>query len=223
MDKQATDLLNAEQLAALPATLPAWRFAVQRGGLVVYGGMAAAALGSLVFIKAKRYSYFRIIDIFMPYLALGQALGRIGCFMNGCCFGKVTGSIFSVVFPANSLPYTDHLDKGLIAPGAAHSCAVYPAQLYSSAVDLAIFAALAEIDRRKRWNGKTFWSYLILYPLKRFFIEFVRGDSPALLAGLTEYQLISAGLLCCGIAGYVLFRSKSGVTRSQPCADRCQV
>jgi len=177
---------------------------IHHGGLILYGGVITAVVASYFFIAKKGYPFYTIADLFMPYLALGQAFGRIGCYLNGCCFGKVTDACCAVVYPPNSLPFNDHIEKGMVGFDARYSLPVHPAQLYSALLDLGLFMVLLAVDRKKKWNGQTFWLYVILYPVIRIVMEVFRGDTPAVIAHMTLYQLISAALLVLGVAGYVI-------------------
>lgn len=181
---------------------------IHHGGLILYGGVITAVIASYFFITRKGYPFYTIADLFFPYLALGQAFGRIGCYLNGCCFGKTADMCAAVVYPQNSLPFNDHLDKGLVRFDAGYSQPVHPVQLYSALFDLALFMVLLAVDRRKKWNGQTFWLYVILYPVKRVVMEMFRGDTPVVVAHMTLYQMISIGLLMLGIIGYIVTVSK---------------
>lgn len=187
---------------------------IHHGGLILYGGVVAAVIASYFFITKKGYPFYAIADLFFPYLALGQAFGRIGCYLNGCCFGKTADTCVAVVYPRNSLPFNDHLDKGLVGFDARYSQPVHPVQLYAALLDLALFMVLLAVDRRKKWNGQTFWLYVILYPVKRVVMEMFRGDTPVVVAHMTLYQMISIVLLMFGIIGYIVTASKP-VTNNQ--------
>jgi phosphatidylglycerol:prolipoprotein diacylglycerol transferase len=134
-----------------------------QGGLVWYGGLIAAIAAALIFLSVKKIPVLKTGDLMAPYVALGQSIGRIGCFLNGCCYGRE------------------------ISPGVTH-----PTQLYESA---AMFAVFLILRRRTPANGRTLFLYLILYSCIRFLIEFLRGDNPAVLMGLTISQVISVIVL----------------------------
>jgi phosphatidylglycerol:prolipoprotein diacylglycerol transferase len=127
-------------------------------GLVWYGGLTAGLLAAVIFIWKKHLSFWKLADICSPYLALGYAMVRVGCFLNGCCYGKVTGSPLGVVFPG-----LDGLSR-------------YPTQLFSSAVNLLLFLFLLWYYPRRRFSGQIFLLYIILYSLYRFGIEFLREN-----------------------------------------------
>lgn len=154
---------------------PAQYWAMHRGGvrgLVWYGGFIAAFIPLTIYIRRKNLSIWKLGDIFAPYLALSYAMVRIGCFLAGCCYGKVTDSFLGVVFP-----YVD-------------SCARYPTQLMSSAANLLIFAFLLWSYHRRRFPGQIMSLYLLLYPVYRFVIEYIR-EPEAMVGSLTQAQFIS--------------------------------
>ncbi len=145
---------------------------LNRGGLVWYGGLIAGTLTLFIFTKIKKVSFLTIADIFAPGLAIGQAFGRIGCFLRGCCYGKPTDSIIGVYC-------------------SEQGAKLFPSQIISAIWLVIIFFILKSLSKKKRHPGEIFLAYLILYSLKRFFVEFIRGDSPAVFLGLTSFQLIS--------------------------------
>jgi phosphatidylglycerol:prolipoprotein diacylglycerol transferase len=160
--------------------------AVWRGGLVFYGGFIGAFAASLVFLKSRRLPVWSYGDVLAPALALGQVTGRLGCWFNGCCYGRVSASC-GVVFPAvgDNLP---HL----------------PTMLYESAFCLVLAGFLTWFWRRKRYAGQVFWLYALLYALWRFGIEFIRGDSERgvlFSAALSPSQWIS---LAAGAAALIM-------------------
>ena len=136
-------------------TRPLDIFKLWEGGLVWYGGLILAVISGAVFLRIYKMPILKTADLMMPYVALGQAIGRIGCFLNGCCYGKT---------PA------------------------LPTQLFESAAMLIVYLILR---RRVPSNGRTFFLYLILYSVFRFFNEFIRGDNMLVIMGLTFSQFIS--------------------------------
>lgn len=125
-------------------------------GLVWYGAFLGGLLAFLFYIWNKRLDFWEMADIFAPYLALGYALVRIGCFLNGCCYGLPTGSELGVVFP--------QVDQELR----------HPTQLYSSLMNFVLAAFLLWFSERRQFKGQVFIVYLIAYSLYRFIIEFFR-------------------------------------------------
>lgn len=165
---------------------PSQYWAMHRGGvrgLVWYGGFIAAFIPLTIYIKRKNLSFWKLGDIFAPYLALSYALVRIGCFLAGCCYGKATASFLGVVFP-----YVD-------------SCSRYPTQLMSSAANLLIFAFLLWSYHRRRFSGQIMGLYLMLYPIYRFIIEYFR-EPEAMVGSLTQAQFISIIIFLVGALLY---------------------
>jgi phosphatidylglycerol---prolipoprotein diacylglyceryl transferase len=168
-------------------------FQIWEGGLVFYGGLILAFAISVWFIKKNRLGLGKILDILAPSLALGIAIGRIGCFLNGCCWGKVSYK-WGVSFPLKDNPpaYAEQVYAGLISPEAVCSLPVIPTQLYESLACLAIFLLLVWVDRFKRFDGFLFWIFILLYSAFRFFIEYFRYYEPNFIFGaFTVSQIIS--------------------------------
>jgi phosphatidylglycerol---prolipoprotein diacylglyceryl transferase len=143
---------------------------LQHGGLAWFGGLILGSAAAVLFIKKNKLGLLKTLDLLAPFIALGQAIGRIGCLLNGCCFGKV--SKFGIYFKV--------FDQILI-----------PTQLYSSLLLLVIFVTLRLIQDRKHLPGIVLYSYLFLYSIKRFSIEFLRNDSLRIFHGLTLFQILS--------------------------------
>lgn len=143
---------------------------LQHGGMSWFGGLILGSLAGLVYLKKKKMAVHRILDLVAPFVALAQAIGRIGCLLNGCCFGKV--SRFGIYYPE-------------------YDAVLIPTQLYSSVLLLMIFIILRFLQNRKHKPGQILYAYLLLYSLKRFFMEFLRADNPRIILGLTLFQAIS--------------------------------
>jgi len=154
-------------------------FMLPHGGLAFYGGAITAVTAELIYIKLKKLSVYEIGGLIIPYVALGQAIGRIGCFLNGCCYGRPTDSFFGVVFP-----------------GADQ--AVYPTQVFSSLLLIFLYAFLRLLQKLNVKPGTVLIAYGLLYSLGRFLMEFLRGDNIMVVFGLTFSQFVSAivFLLC---------------------------
>ncbi len=166
---------------------------LDQGGLVWYGGLLGGFLSAVSYLRLKKLPFLETADLASPYLALAHSIGRIGCFLNGCCFGKPTHSIFGMYFPNRLIP-------------------IHPAQLYSSIGLFIIFLVLMRWRKRKRFTGEIVLVYLFLYSLGRFGIEFLRGDSLAVGLGLTLAQFISASLAIVSGIGWRYVRRKNLVT-----------
>ncbi len=143
---------------------------IQKGGLAWYGGLLAAIITALVYLHKKRKRLLEVLDFIVPFVALGQAIGRIGCLLNGCCYGKPSKA--GIFFPV-------------------HNAVLIPTQAYSTVGLLAIFIILRWAQQRPHRTGLVFCGYLMLYSTKRFIIEFFRADNAVIFAGLTLFQLLS--------------------------------
>lgn len=159
-------------------------FMIMHGGLAFYGGAAAALLCSLAYLKISGTPILQAADLIAPYVALGHALGRMGCFLNGCCFGKPADGTFGVAF-----------SDGILR---------YPTQVYSAAGLLILYCFLRVILEYRDFKGQVFFSYLILYSAGRFYLEYFRGDNPAVWLSLTLPQVFSIIMLPIGIIGYLI-------------------
>lgn len=162
-------------------------FMVQRGGLVYYGGLMGAALACILFARIKQLPLWKLADILAPSIALGYVFGRIGCLLNGCCYGRVCSLPWAIHFPPGHETYPN---------------GVHPTEVYDSLLNLLLYAALAWLYRRKQFDGQVFAVYLLCYALTRSFVEMFRGDytSAHLHDGLTPAHLVSIGIFAAGLA-----------------------
>lgn len=141
----------------------------QHGGLSWFGGLIMSLVSGALYLKNKNLSVYRVLDLIAPFAALAQAIGRIGCLLNGCCFGKESShGIYFLV----------------------HNAVLIPVQVYSSMLLVLIFIILRFFQDRPHKTGQIFFLYLLLYSVKRFFIEFWRADNPSILFGSTLFQII---------------------------------
>ena len=136
---------------------------IWNGGLVFFGGFMAAVLAVAVYLKIKTISIWKTADILSPGLALGHAVGRLGCFFAGCCYGKTCSLPFAVKFT----------NPQSLAPIGVY---LHPTQIYSVVSNLILFFILLRLQKNKKFDGLIFLSYIMLYSLFRFCIEFFRGD-----------------------------------------------
>ena len=186
-------------------------FNLSSGGIVLYGGLIAAAVGFFSFCAVNRIRPLALLDIITPSIFLGIGFGRIGCFLNGCCYGDESSLPWAVRFPRGSATFNALVEKKLLDPDALWTQALHPTQLYS-ALDGFILAALtAWYFSRRRRNGEVFAIGLTIYPITRFLIEFIRGDEPPRY-GLTISQWISVGIFVVAI-GYMIFLSRRPAVR----------
>lgn len=183
---------------------------IDHGGLVFYGGFIGGAAAVTWGVYRRGLPVWQVADLIAQALPLGEALGRVGCFLNGCCFGKPTASALGVVYqypphgsvwqrqaagrllPAQAI--NDYVEHGI-----AQCNAVLPSQLFDSTMNLVLCAAMIYLATRLRPAGKTFAWFLIWYALGRFTVEFTRGDYLVLRGGLTDAQWVSLVLLPVGL------------------------
>ncbi len=163
----------------LPLNAPeCWAiFRFWEGGLVWYGGLLGALGAGWLFVKRKGLSFPQIADIALTVVPLGHAVGRLGCFCAGCCYGRYTDSPLGIVFPANSLPYMQ--ETALSTIGKAMQIGtppLHPTQLYESAGEFSIFLILLCMRRFRRFHGQIALGFLMLYPILRSVVEAFRGD-----------------------------------------------
>lgn len=150
-------------------------FAFEQGGLTFYGAVISSIIFDLLYLKYRKMPFWRVIDCVGYGLPAGIALARIGCLLNGCCYGT-----------SCSLPWAMRF-------ASAGAGTYHPTQLYESLGALAIWYLLYRLRQWRRNYGELFLACMASYGLLRFFIEFVRAENPVLLLGMTMAQII--GLL----------------------------
>ncbi len=151
---------------------------VDQGGLIYYGGFIGAFIAGVVFARVKKMSILELADFSVSALPLGHAFGRMGCFLNACCYGAVT-----------SVPW------GVSQQGAVR----HPVQLYEALFNLALYALMIPVYQRRKWNGQILAMYCIVYPLGRFVLEFFRGDERLGWHGFSYAKIISIALMAVGL------------------------
>lgn len=186
---------------------------LHRGGLMFYGGFAGAGLGLLAFARRNKEPLTGLIDLVVTALPFGHAMGRIGCFLNGCCHGRTGSTPVCVAFPQGSEPWHQHVGEHLISNLSLHSLPVHPVQLYEAAINLLIFAILVVLYRRPHRDGLITSVYLLLYPPARFALERFRADPRLALGPLSIGQCFSILLVGIGLI-YLWVTLKRPVTPS---------
>jgi phosphatidylglycerol:prolipoprotein diacylglycerol transferase len=197
-------------------------------GQVFLGGLLAALVAIVFVCRHYRVAIALASDVLAPALALGHAFGRVGCFLAGCCYGAPTQSALGVSFPRfldkqgniiGSLPYLDHLDRGLVTTQDACSLSIYPVQLFESIGNLLICLGLVLLWRRRRFDGQIALCYVLAYGALRFGLEFLRGDSVrGIFYGLSTSQWLTLLLAAGAIALWPRLRRK-GATVYSPCDE----
>ncbi|MDE1889129.1 MAG: prolipoprotein diacylglyceryl transferase [Planctomycetota bacterium] len=191
-------------------------FKVYEGGLVYYGGLFAGIVTLFVFVRKHRLSFLKTIDILMPSAALGLAFGRIGCFLNGCCFGKVASHIpWAIQFPRTldkagmidgSPAFLHQYELGLVQLSDTYSLPIHPTQLYSFLADVALFFILSIFFKYRKRDGEVLLLFGIIYPIIRFCMESLRGDNPLLFDHFTIAQIISIFMFVISTTLFTIFR-----------------
>lgn len=141
-------------------------FYIQNGGLGIWGGLLGGLLGMYFVTKIKKLSILEVLDLTVPYLALGQAIGRIGNYINQEGFGPPTSLPWGVYISPDKRPF-QYIQYPFF----------HPTFFYEAILDLVIFGILIYFARKSKTPGHVFALYLILYSLSRFFIEFYRIDT----------------------------------------------
>ena len=160
---------------------------VNRGGLAWQGGFLGGILAGTVWCKRRGHALRSMLDLAAPYIALGQAVGRLGCFFNGCCYGK---------------PWA----HGIFFP--VHDARLHPTQLYEAAGLFLVFIVLKIYAAKPHSRGMVFVAYLWLAAIERFFVEFLRADHDTLWWGLSLFQYIALGVFVAGIIFYKRCRGR---------------
>jgi phosphatidylglycerol:prolipoprotein diacylglycerol transferase len=175
-------------------------FKVWQGGIVFYGCIIGGLIGSLIYWYRHPFPFLPMADAVAPSLVLGLALGRVGCWLNGCCYGAVCQLPWAVRFPEHSPAWTRHVEMGLIGPSALASLPVHPTQFYSVLDGLILLGLLTAYYPRRRRDGEVMALLMVGYGITRFLVELLRADEGAVFAGLTLSQNISLGLFLGGLA-----------------------
>lgn len=164
-------------------------FAIWEGGLVFYGGFVGAALAALWYVRRHKLSVWDTADAVAPGLVLGQAIGRLGCFFAGCCYGAACDLPWAVTFH-------DPRRAGDVPLGVP----LHPTQLYEAAGNLAVFALLYVVQGpRRRFSGQLFGTYLATYPVLRFLVECFRSDPRGALGPLSTSQALGIPIFLFGL------------------------
>jgi phosphatidylglycerol:prolipoprotein diacylglycerol transferase len=169
---------------------------------VFYGGLILAVLVALWYLRRHRMPIWTTCDVFAPGIALGHVVGRLGCFMAGCCYGRSCDLPWAVTF-------TDPLAASNV--GTPLGVPLHPTQLYEAGAELLILVGLLTFERRGRtFPGRTFWGYMFAYAVTRFAIEIYRGDPRGVVLGvLSTSQFISVVLAPLSIVMLILLSRRT--------------
>ena len=169
-------------------------FKIYHGGLVYYGGFIGATVAAIIYVRWKKMAFWKIADVLAPSIALGSMFGRIGCLLNGCCYGRPTDLPWAITF-TNS--------KANDLSGTPLGIPLHPTEIYDALLNLVLYIFLAWLFRRKKFDGQVFATYLLCYAVTRSVVECFRGDyNPEfhLHLGLTPAQWISVPIFVAGLA-----------------------
>lgn len=183
-------------------------FKIWKGGFSFYGGITAGFLAGLVYIKMRGIPGLKFGDVVVPYLFLAVLCSRLGCFLKGCCYGKISSLPWAVRYPAGSYAYLDQLQAGLIESSANLSLAVHPSQLYEAMLGLVAFIFLSLFRKRKSWEGQICAMAALIYSGGRIVIDFFRAGQESLLLSLGLSQLIGLAIVILSVFPLVYFRIK---------------
>ena len=171
-----------------------------RAGGVFYGGLIAAVAVALWLVRRYGLSMWTTADLFAPGIALGHVIGRFGCLLAGCCYGRPTDMPWAITF-------TDPAAAANV--GTPLGIPLHPTQLYDAGAELLIMVLLLATERRGRtFAGRTFWLYILLYGVSRFISEFYRGDERGAIMGLSTSQFISVIAVPLAVAMLAWLRSR---------------
>jgi phosphatidylglycerol:prolipoprotein diacylglycerol transferase len=177
-----------------------------RSGGVFYGGLITATLVAFWYIRRHKLPFWTTCDMFAPGIALGHVIGRIGCLMAGCCYGRPTNLPWAVTF-------TDPFAAANV--GTPLNVPLHPTQLYEAGAELLILIFLLVTERKGRpYPGRTFWGYMLLYAVSRFVIEFYRADERGVILGLSTSQFIS--VILAPLSVFMLIRLRRRTTAPEP-------
>lgn len=167
---------------------PATWFAIWEGGISFHGALIGGMLALIAYCSFKKISFLKVADIFAPAVMIGYAIGRIGCLLNGCCYGAPTSAPWGVRF-------YDH--GGWTSPS-------HPTQLYASILSLLFFGILLWMDSRRKFDGQLLAWYLIFAAIERFLMEIWRANVTS--SGLYAFGLTDVQYLCIvlALAGTIL-------------------
>lgn len=174
-----------------------WEGGLSFHGAVIGGGLAVAFLA-----RRKGIPFLQLADVLAPGVALAYSVGRIGCFLGGCCYGVPTDLPWACSFQD---PFRPHV----------HTPPSHPTQIYASLSNLLIFALLARMQKPPHPAGKVFWAYIALYGVYRFIVEFWRvgATSTVLALGLSDAQWVSILMVLLGGTGWVRAKFSEKVVR----------
>ncbi|HYR28397.1 MAG TPA: prolipoprotein diacylglyceryl transferase [Thermoanaerobaculia bacterium] len=186
-------------------TSPSEMLTLMRSGGVFYGGLIAAVAVAFWYMRRHKLPVWSVSDAFAPGIALGHVIGRMGCFFAGCWFGRSTDVPWAVTF-------TNEYARQNV--GTPLNIPLHPTQLYEAGAELLILGFLLLLERRGRpFAGRTFWTYMLVYGITRFIIEFYRGDARGMVGTFSTSQFVSIVLVPLSILMLVLLSRRPSPER----------
>jgi len=193
-------------------------FKIWEGGLVFYGAFLTVIPATWLYCRHYKLPPIKFLDLSVPSLIAGQAFGRIGCLLNGCCYGKTSDVPWGIHFPPTAPAYMSQVRAGLDVPEAC-SLAVHPTQIYASIAATLTAAFLYTYWPRRKYDGQILSLMLIMAGTMRFFEELLRNDEPALWDAvplLTVAMWIGLAIVIVGFALLLYFRSAARSSLAPP-------
>ncbi|MEZ5319742.1 MAG: prolipoprotein diacylglyceryl transferase [Vicinamibacterales bacterium] len=182
-------------------TQPRELLSLVRAGGVFYGGLIAALGVALWLVRRYKLQLWTVTDLMAPGIALGHVVGRFGCLLAGCCYGRPTDLPWGITFTNPAAAANVGTPLGI---------PLHPTQLYDAGAELLILIFLLVTERRGRpFPGRTFWLYMLLYGISRFIIEIYRGDERGMVLGLSTSQFVSVLIVPLAILMLVRLRSRA--------------
>jgi phosphatidylglycerol:prolipoprotein diacylglycerol transferase len=177
-----------------------------RAGGVFYGGLIAAVAVAFWLVRRYGLPIWTTADLFAPGIALGHVIGRLGCLLAGCCYGRPTDVPWAITF-------TDPVAAANV--GTPLGVPLHPTQIYDAGAELLIMIVLLATERKGRvFAGRTFWLYILLYGVSRFIVEYFRGDDRGSMMGLSTSQFISVVAVPLAV-GMLLWLRNASATRAR--------
>jgi phosphatidylglycerol:prolipoprotein diacylglycerol transferase len=199
-------------------------FRIWEGGIVFYGSIMGGAVAFFTYWWLRPFPLRPTLDVVAPAIALGVALGRLGCFLNGCCYGDRCDLPWAVQFPPASPAWWDQathhllpgvgtatldaIKRGSIPTGTPWSLPVHPTQIYSAIDGLIILLLLSAYYPLRRRDGEVMALLMMAYPITRFLIEYLRSDEGIFFAGMTISQNVSIATFLGGLLFWTWLRRR---------------
>ena len=179
-------------------------WSLMRSGGVIIGGLVLAVIVAAIYLKKHKLDTLKVLDIAAPSVALGQAVGRIGCFLAGCCYGKTCDLPWAVTFTNPAA--RENVGTPLNIP-------LHPTELYHSLTNWLIFIFLTWYYPKRKYKGQVFLLWVLLYSVTRFIIEFFRGDVSRITIGgpLSDAQYLA--ILGAAVSTFFLVKKKKEIDK----------